>query len=593
MCRIAGIIDHQKIPSKEVICNMRDSMRHGGPDDAGIYINEDLHLAFGHRRLSLIDLSSLGHQPMTDKEENIVLIFNGEIFNFQTIKKQLLHKGYSFVSSSDTEVIIYAYIEWGNSCFAKFNGMFALALLDKRSNKLILARDHAGIKPLYYSIDKHSFYFASEVRAFKKINSAWSSNLDWKKYFLLFGHLPEPVTTLENVQALPKGHLLEIELSTLHATLTSFTATYFNYSIFSEEEAIEKIRNTLTAAVERHLISDAPIGLFLSGGIDSSLLTILAKPFVGDNLQTLSIVFDDERFSEKQYQQIIIQQTNAQHTSFLVNEEEFKNSLPDILNAMDQPSYDGINSYFISKYAKQYGLKAVLSGLGADELFGGYPSFGRAASLNKIKWLPSFLLKAADIVPDDKKKKLSFLHLKNILGDYLLHRGVFVPSQIAALLGCSEDEIDQFIQQIPVPSFLKKIHPLEQVSYYEVNWYMQNQLLKDTDYMSMWHSIEVRVPFLDKELMQLAYSIHPSVRFNTERPKHLLTKAFAKELPEAIWNRKKQGFTFPFEQWMQHVQLQTNDSTTTGLHKKLLSGDIHWSRYWCYLLSKEETVHYG
>lgn len=592
MCRIAGIINHQQIPDRETICSMRDSMQHGGPDDAGIYLNDELHLAFGHRRLSLLDLSPLGHQPMMDINGEIVLIFNGEIYNFQIIKEQLLQKGYKFTSTSDTEVIIYAYLEWGKECFAKFNGMFALALLDKRVNKLLLARDHAGIKPLYYYLDQHSLYFASEIRAFKKTNRSWNENPEWKKYFLLFGHLPEPITTLEKVHVLPKGHLLEIDVNTLQPILSSFTANYYNYSIDSEEEAVEKIRILLTAAVERHLVSDAPIGLFLSGGIDSSLLTILAKPFLGDNLHTLSIVFDDERFSEKKYQQIIINQTKARHQSFLVNEEEFKNSLSDIIDAMDQPSYDGINSYFISKYAKQYGLTAVLSGLGADELFGGYPSFNRAASLQKIKWLPSFLLKAADIFPDDKKKKLSFLHLKNMFGDYLLHRGVFVPSQIAAILDCSENEMDQFVQQIPVPAFVKKIDPLERVSYYETNWYMQNQLLKDTDYMSMWHSVEVRVPFLDKELMQLVHSIHPSIRFNKEQPKHLLIKAFEKELPEAIWNRKKQGFTFPFEQWMRHVQLLKEDAAANAMHHRLLEGDIHWSRYWCYLLSKNEVISY-
>jgi asparagine synthase (glutamine-hydrolysing) len=593
MCRIAGIINRLEMPGEDIIMAMRDIMQHGGPDDAGIYMDEELHLALGHRRLSLIDLSPLGHQPMMDASGNIVLVFNGEIYNFQSIKDTLVQKGYAFTSTSDTEVIIYAYLEWGRDCFARFNGMFALALLDKRTDTLLLARDHAGIKPLYYSIDQHSLYFASEVKAFKRINYSWGEHPHWQKYFLLFGHLPEPVTTLKNVQPLPKGHLLEINVRSMQSKLIPFFTNYFNYTIDTEAEAVEKVRSVLTAAVERHLVSDAPIGLFLSGGIDSSLLTILAKPFVDDNLHTLSIVFDDDQFSEKKYQQIVIDQTGAKHQSFLVTKEEFEQSLPDIIAAMDQPSYDGINSYFISKYAKQYGLKAVLSGLGADELFGGYPSFNRTDTLRKIKGLPSFLLKAADIFPDDKKKKLGFLYLKNILGDYLLSRGVFVPSQIAALLDVSEKEIDDFLESIAVPAFTKKLDAKEQVSYYELNWYMQNQLLKDTDYMSMWHSVEVRVPFLDKELMQLAFSIHPSVRFNAQQPKHLLIKAFKKELPEAIWNRPKQGFVFPFEQWMQQVHLQQENPDALHLHKKLVSGEVHWSRYWCYLLSKQEPISFN
>jgi asparagine synthase (glutamine-hydrolysing) len=587
MCRIAGIINHQLPPNESIITAMRDSMLHGGPDDAGLYLDAERNLAFGHRRLSLIDLSSLGHQPMIDVQDNIVLIFNGEIYNFQNIKILLQANGYQFKSSSDTEVIIYAYLEWGYECFAKFNGMFALALLDKRTNKILLARDHAGIKPLYYSINQNSLHFASEIKAFKIVNPNWKEAPEWKKYFLLFGHLPEPITTLHNVFALPKGNLLEIDCTTLKHKFIQFYKNYYHYQIYSENEAIDKIKTTLTDAVQSHLISDAPIGLFLSGGIDSSLLTILAKPFINENLRTLSIVFDDDKFSEKSFQDIIIRQTGAQHHSFLVTESEFNDSLTDIIAAMDQPSYDGINSYFISKYAKQYGLKAVLSGLGADELFGGYPSFKRDATLSLLQKIPAFILRVTDLSPTDKKRRLSFLYLKNMMGDYLLQRGVFVPKQIAAILDCSEKEIDTFIQQINVPLFIKKIHPLEKVSYYETNWYMQNQLLKDTDFMSMWHGVEVRVPFLDKELMQLIYSIHPSVRFSIYQSKHLLIKAFKNELPEPIWNRPKQGFTFPFEKWMKHLQVNKPNNISVQFQEDLRNNKIHWSKYWCYLLATQ------
>ncbi len=572
---------------------MRDAMQHGGPDDCGIYLDDEFPLAFGHRRLSLLDLSPLGHQPMMDASKKIVLVFNGEIYNFQEIKKELEGKDYHFRSSSDTEVIIYAYIEWGKECFKKFNGMFALALLDKRNNKLILARDHAGIKPLYYSIQDRQLYFASEVRAFTQIKPEWPENSDWRKYFLLFGHLPEPVTTLQRVVPLPKGTLLEIDLPSLKAAPQQFFSLYYNYTIGNKEEAIHKIHGTLTKAVERHLVSDAPIGLFLSGGLDSSLLTVLAKPFIPDNLHTLSIIFENEKYSEKYYQDLIINQTKAKHRSYLVTEDDFKHSMEDIVAAMDQPSNDGINSYFICKYAKEYGLKAVLSGLGADELFGGYESFNRTKAIASLRILPDFMFKVAGIFPDDKRKKISFLGVKNGLGEYLFNRGFFIPSQVAALLDCTEGEVNAMLEQMQghIPAFIERLVPQEKISYLETNLYMQNQLLKDTDYMSMWHSIEVRVPFLDKDLMELVYSINPDVRYSKVRNKYLLIEAFGKELPAEIWKRPKQGFVFPFEQWMKQVMPAGGASAkSAALQKGLTNGNIHWSRYWSFVLSQQQRA---
>ena len=589
MCRIAGIVNFDSPPDKETIISMRDCMKHGGPDDSGIYMDDELPLAFGHRRLSLLDLSMLGHQPMMDRTKQIVLIFNGEIYNFKEIKKELEQQNYTFKSSSDTEVIINAYIEWGRECFKRFNGMFALALLDKRSNKLILARDHAGIKPLYYSLQRDQLYFASEVRAFKKIKPDWPENKDWKKYFLMFGHLPEPVTTLQNVIPLPKGTLLEIELPSLKVTPHKFFTLYYNYTITNKEEAFAKVHDTLTRAVDRHLISDAPIGLFLSGGLDSSLLTILAKRTIPDKLHTLSIVFENEMYSEKSYQDIIIKKTNADHQSYLVTENDFKDCLPDIMQAMDQPSSDGINSYFVCKYAKEYGLKAAISGLGADELFGGYDSFNRTGYLNAVRRLPSFIFQVAGVFPDDRRKKIKFLGLKGGMGEYLFNRGFFAPSEVAKLLDCPEEEADQVLQEVHqgLPVFTEKLLPVERVSYLETNLYMQNQLLKDTDYMSMWHGIEVRVPFLDRELMELVYSIHPDIRYDSAQKKHLLIEAFREELPVEIWNRTKQGFSFPFEQWMKQVKPEGLSKHAAMLLKGLHKGTIHWSRYWSYVLSQQ------
>lgn len=590
MCRISGVIHLKKSPSIEQITAMRDSMRHGGPDDFGIYIDDKFNVGFGHRRLSLLDLSDAGHQPMISTNKQYIIVFNGEIYNFLEIKQILISLGHQFVSNSDTEVVLASYQQWGTQCFEKFKGMFALAILDRVSSKLILVRDYAGIKPLYYSINNDSIYFASEIRAFKSINHNWKEANDWRIYFLLLGYIPEPLTTLDNVFALEKGTCKEIDLNTFQVIDTHYFKFSHNYNIFSEKEAIDKIKNTLEKAVSRHLISDAPIGLFLSGGIDSSILTMLAKKDCGDQLQTLSIDFEETSFSEHKYQQLIIDSSKAKHQTFKVSKQDFITAIPEILNAIDQPSNDGINSFFITKYAKEAGLKAVLSGIGADELFGGYPSFNRIKTLQLTDCIPNFILKTAVLFPDDKRKKIQFLGNKTFPGKYLFNRGFFTPDCIAKYLDLPMSIVEKVINSLQIPDYIYQLHPLEQVSYEETNWYMMNQLLKDTDYMSMWNSVEVRVPFLDRDLMQLVYEIHPDIRYNSKLTKHLLIKAFKDILPEAIWNRSKQGFVFPFQHWFADVNLSIiNNQHEKQLKSGLITGKTHWSRYWCYNLAYHKS----
>ncbi|HEX8277522.1 MAG TPA: asparagine synthase (glutamine-hydrolyzing), partial [Segetibacter sp.] len=586
VCRIAGIFNPASANLTGDITVMRDSMQHGGPDGKGIYVDDKLPLAIGHRRLSLLDLSNAGHQPMSDLEGCLQIVFNGEIYNFQELKEELNLLGHFFKTTCDTEVILKAYKQWGTECFCRFNGMFALAIFDRKAAHLILARDHAGIKPLYYSIDGGRLFFASEVRAFKAVRPGWPENEKWKIHFLTFGYLPEPITTLQNVISLKKGTFLKIGLPDLAVNEHRFSSFVFNSTIKTLPEAVKAIKDKLTSAVERHLISDAPIGLFLSGGIDSSLLTLLATKTLRNNLHTLSIVFEDEKFSEAKYQKLIIDKTGAKHSSFLIKEEEFASSLPDILQAMDQPSIDGINSYFICKYAHLSGLKAVLSGIGADELFGGYDFYGRTNKVRLLSMLPSAVFGMAENFTVFKNKKLAFLRRKNILGEYLLNRGLYTPEQTASILNCSVAHVNNEISKVYVPdaSFIKD--KKDQHSWGDQNIYMQSQLLKDVDYMGMWHGLEVRVPFLDKELMDTVHSIAPSLKFDPTIKKHLLIKAFHDVLPAEIYGRKKQGFTFPLEKWIVPVQttLQRNVPFTKKL-KQLKSGQIQWVHYWGYLLT--------
>ena len=615
MCRIAGIFDATTTTLQEDILKMRDAMHRGGPDDSGVYF--DQNLALGHRRLSIIDLSPAGHQPMLSEDENLVLCFNGEIYNFKEIRKELEDLGFLFRTKTDSEVLLKAFEKWGEACFEKFNGMFALALYDKAKSEITLARDHAGIKPLYYYFENQKLYFASEIRALKALNR-FEENPDWRIYFLAFGHLPEPITTLKGIQPLPKGTFLNINTVSGASRTGRFSNFQFTSEFTNTEEALEKVRNTVTSAVERHLISDAPIGLFLSGGTDSSILTLLAQPLLKDTLQTLSIVFEESEFSEKKYQDIIIQKTGAKHSTYSVTKEQFLEALPDVMEAMDQPSTDGINSYFICKYAKEAGLTAVLSGLGADELFGGYNSFVNANKIGLIKKIvPGFVFKLAQGFKKDKYQKAAFLSIPGPVGEYLFNRGLLCPKEISKLLSIEEPKIWNLLNNLssyytyglegqhPIglnnrnDSQFEKVTPFNKASFQETNFYVQNQLLKDSDCMSMWHAIEIRVPFLDKEVMQLAFKIDSKIKAITPK-KFLLVQGFAAILPKEIWDRPKMGFTFPFQKWLKGFENQvTKAEKKTGeigksdgvlklqydyATNQFKNGNYSWSRYWATIL---------
>jgi asparagine synthase (glutamine-hydrolysing) len=580
MCRIAGIFDPlNTINLQSDILKMTDVMHRGGPDDSGVYVNGSL--ALGHRRLSLIDLSSDGHQPMISTNERYVLIYNGEIYNFKELRSELINLGYTFKSTSDTEVILNGFIHWHRGIFERLNGMFALAIYDNQEKCITLARDYAGIKPLYYYLEGSALYFASEIRAFKALNK-FEENPDWPIYFLAFGHLPEPVTTLKNVKPLPKGTVLTYSINDYSIDVFTFNKFNFTSKITQRKEALTKVKKTLTDAVERHLISDAPIGLFLSGGIDSSLLTIMAEPFLKDNLQTLSIVFDENEFSEKAFQDLIIAKTKARHKTYTVTKEQFLESLPDMIEAMDQPSTDGINSYFICKYAKEAGLKAVLSGLGADELFGGYNSFANMAKYELLrKWIPATTFKIFQFFKKDKYQKASFLAIPGLMGQYLFNRGILCPKEIAHILCVPVSKVWTLLSDLneQYESKFSTLDAFNKACYLESDLYMQNQLLKDSDYMSMWHGIEIRVPFLDKKLIELVYQIDLGIKAFEGQKKYLLIHALGDKLPRAIWDRPKMGFTFPFQNWLEGNIKGELNSTKSYAQIKFEKGEFTWSRY--------------
>ncbi len=584
MCRIAGIISPNFSQPElfQQVKAMCDSMAHGGPDDEGLSDASFDHFVFGHRRLSLIDLSSAGHQPMV--YHHLLISFNGEIYNYEEIRNELLSLSHSFKSHSDTEVILAGFAEWGTAVFERLEGMFAFALYDRKKNATYLVRDQSGIKPLYYSTEHKQLVFASEVKAFGKTKIHFEEDPDWPVYFLSFGHLPDPYTTLKGVYALEAGTYLKWMHDSHTYEQHRFGQIIQKPSISDPHEAEQLIRTSIQRAVEKHLIADVPVGVFLSGGIDSSLLTLIANQLIGERLKTLSINFAEQEFSEGKYQQLIAGQISGAHHSYTITAKDLEAHFDEILSALDQPSNDAINSWFVNKCAKENGLKAVLSGVGADELFGGYPSFSRMGLIRKLKKLPSFLLKTAEWLPSEKLKRISFLAYRNPVGEYLFLRGFFSPKAVSKILNMPLAEIHKKLENFPIRPADIPHNSGDRASWMETRFFMKNQLLKDTDFMSMTHAVEVRVPFLDQELIRNLAHINPAVKYNNEKPKALLVNSFIKLLPEAIWNRPKKGFTFPLQQWLRHSD-KLNDANLYRQHPYVMSlmskfkaGKLHWSK---------------
>ncbi len=584
MCRIAGIIS-QKLNDKEInaaIQRMCNAMHKGGPDGEGYLLLPSFNLAFGHRRLSLIDLSENGKQPMPYQNQ-LWITFNGEIYNYPELKADLITKGFSFNNETDTEVILAGYKAYGASFFKALKGMFAFALLDQNTKQTFLVRDGLGIKPLYYALNDDQLYFASEVKAFTAFDKNWKENPDWPIYFLSFGFIPEPYTTLEGVQNLPKGHFLIWDHEKQHATVQKFADDYPSTKEVEQLAAQQEIKVKLDQSVKRHLIADAPIGVFLSGGIDSSLLSLIASEQTKQVINTVSINFNEPEFSEQKYQEIIAEQIHSKHISYTVTANDFKQHIDQIFKDMDQPSNDGVNSWFVNKVAKENGLKAVLSGIGADELFGGYPSFKRHQLIRRLKKTPRFLLKSAKHLPSDKLKRISFLAYNNPVGEYLFLRGFYTPNIVSKLLNVPEKKIEEILANYPLNKEVEQLSAEDRISWFETNVYMQNQLLKDTDYMSMAHGVEVRVPFLDQDLVAETLALSKNARFN-EQPKSLLIRAYQKILPQAIWDRPKKGFTFPFQRWFTNYQPMLNEAhyhknqQALALLKQFKNNQLHWSK---------------
>jgi len=575
MCGITGIINHDQ--AHQLIRPMTDELSHRGPDASGYFCREDV--ALGHRRLSIIDLSEEANQPFTDASGRYQLVYNGEIYNYQDIKLELID--YPFQTQSDTEVLLASFLKWGINCLDKFNGMFAFAIWDAHTQELWLARDRLGIKPLYYYYNGGTLIFASEIRALlasglvpKQIDNEGLVD------YLTYGTTHAPKTIVQNVHIIPSGHYAHFQSGQL--SIQSYWDISKPSTIYHEENP-QKVRKhiyeLLSKAVEKRMISDVPLGAFLSGGIDSSAIVALMAQASHDSINTFSVVFDEKAFDESPYSQLIAQKFNTHHTPILLKPEDFLQKLPEALDAMDSPSGDGINSYVVSQVTKKAGITVALSGLGGDELFAGYPVFTQWMKLQKFKHLWSLPLSLRRVLSNilrhsisshksDRLTRLINLPSLTLHEGYPVFRRLMDDYQLADIQSHSPANYNA-IQNIlqPLSQHLSYLPHLSQISIGEILSYTQNILLKDTDQMSMAHALEVRVPFFDHKLVEYTLQISDSEKY-PHYSKQLLVESLGDLLPSDIVHRPKMGFVFPWKNWLKNELRSFSQQKINQLKKR-------------------------
>ncbi len=618
MCGINGIVGLKGIDAEKCINEMNMRLSHRGPDAQDFVKFENA--AFGHARLSIIDLDARSNQPMMDSSGRYCLVFNGEIYNYKQVKSWL--KDYQFITEGDTEVVLAAYLKWGKDSLTRFNGMFAFAVYDTVERTVFIARDRMGIKPLYYHLSANRLLFSSEIRPIihsglidKKIDK--DALLDYVRYQTVHA----PSTIIEGVKMLMPGHY--IFMSDSEFTMDAYYDVRNAYVRHSHKMGYEdiktEVRNKLSSAVETRMVADVDFGAFLSGGIDSSAIVALMSRHASNPINTFSITFDEDKFSEAKYAKIIADKYQTNHHEIKLSASHFIEELPNALSAMDHPSGDGPNTYVVSGAVRKEGIKMAMSGLGGDELFAGYDVFQRSLSLLNKKWVMSFPPPVRKLiakpykwskksVAGDKFEELLMLDYWDVNYTYPVSRKVQTDGQTMKLLdldGISKNEVFRICSQwigYGTPGF--EVPDLSKVSLCEINTYLQNVLLRDSDQMSMAHGLELRVPFMDHQLIESVIGIKDEYKYPST-PKRLLVDALGDLLPSEIVDRPKMGFTFPWEVWMQNELAEftttmleglksrdwMDEKELTNMYDRFKQGDKRytWSRIW-YLLVLEDWL---
>ncbi|MEO6054256.1 MAG: asparagine synthase (glutamine-hydrolyzing) [Chthoniobacterales bacterium] len=593
MCGIAGIFGWRGEGSEleRRLARMQAALGHRGPDDRGLWINQESTAGLCHTRLSILDLSAAGHQPMSTISGRFEIAFNGEIYNYQSIRDRLEAAGQKFHSHGDTEVILNAYQQDGETCLTQFDGMFAFAIYDSAEKHGFLARDPFGIKPLYYYTENGLTIFASELR------TLLASGLIEPKLcgravdsFLRCGSVQEPDTMIAGIQSLRPGTYLKWSES--RVDVKEFAAIDFSTST-DGANAVERVGAAFHQTIRRHLVSDVPVGIFLSGGIDSSCIAKAVVQETSQPTQSYSIALQDNAYNEAPIARRFAAELGTQHHEYLLREEEIPTLFSEYLSSLDQPSIDGFNTFCVSRFARQQGAKVVLSGLGGDELFGGYGSFTRVPrllDLSKRFYFGSPLLKLAggiteSTITNSKGRRLGEWLQKSPSAEnsYHLVRSIFSKKQARHLqIVAGSNSPEEWIA--PSPPHFSSVQ--DQVSYLELTGYMRNQLLKDSDVMSMAHGLELRVPLVDWEFFKTVSGVSPEIRF--QRGKQLLVDA-AGGLPDWITSPPKKGFLFPFEQWS-NVLWKNSKPSIFDAH---LGNNWPWYQRWALRVLDDWMQRYG
>lgn len=638
MCGICGFVgDDSSHASEAIVRRMMAAIVHRGPDAEGVLLAPPV--AAGIRRLSIIDLPG-GNQPIWNEDRTVALVFNGEIYNFRELRRELESRGHSLRTQSDTEVIVHAYETWGERCVERLHGMFAFAIAEipQRSNgratRVFIARDPLGIKPLYYAVAGGAFLFASEVRAL--LASGFIPvrlSPEAVPAYLLFGSVCEPDTLVEGIVSLAPGHSLTISAETPAATprpkphwtpqLNSGTkAKGAGGAQSSIAAAAPRVRSLLEGAVERHLIADVPIGIFLSSGLDSTAIAATAAS-KQEGIHTFTVAFPDEGFSEAEIARRTAQGLGTRHSELSISSDDMLARLDHAIAAFDQPSMDGVNTYFVSWAARQAGLKVALSGLGSDELFGGYSSFGATRSLARLsrtarffphavrKWSAALLEKSGAVKGSRaqfRKGAAAWLDPEKFPHPYFFTRTVFPPSTVASAMtqhSGSFQAAKWFQYMTEAAREASAADSFTGTSWLELRSYLANTLLRDTDAMSMSHSLEVRVPFLDAPLVEYLLELPEEAKSDPRRPKALLIAALGDRLPSEVIAQRKRTFTFPWENWLRgKLKKRVEDGLADwspalspivggefarGVWKDFLHGRTTWSRPWSLYMLNEWT----
>ena len=603
MCGIAVIFAYKhNVPRVDLdeLSRVNSTMHKRGPDGKGEWLRHDRSIGLAHTRLAVIDLSERAAQPMASDDGKTVISFNGEIYNYKELREVLVRKGYRFKGSSDTEVLLNLYREYGNDMLPRLRGMFAFAIWDDEESTLFCARDLYGIKPLYYHDDGSTLRMASQVKTLLQADiTSKEQDPAGLVGFYLFGHIPEPFTLYRSIRALPAGCTLTLKAGSSPQInrFASVGEVYRNAKSekTGERDNLESIERALLDSVKQHLVSDVPVGLFLSSGIDSGLLLALLAKAGQQQIRTVTGSFkeyaglDDD---EAPLAARIAATYGANHDTVLIEEPEIKASLPAFMAAMDQPSIDGLNTWLISRAASRCGLKVALSGLGGDELFGGYPSFFDVprwqAVFDASKKVPGLNSLASATLKSFKRLGLPVNPKLAALPDlgetwpgaYLVRRGLFMPWELEDILGRELTQagletlrplalIESEIEPDPGNAFVR-------TATLESSLYMKNQLLRDSDWASMDNSLEVRTPLVAHALLK---KIAPQLKSAAgEITKKAIARKIGGDLPAEWSTRNKTGFTVPINRWLESI----SDLDMWRRVPQLRAENCHWARRWAY-----------